>query len=756
MPSALIWNARHRAAALGRRAYARVTQSGAGASPGRVLPPYPAALLLACALLCLYESAFTRGPLTFGYALYLACMLCAFALLAGGGVQLLLLAAQRLGRGAYVLWPALGLALGLCVSERLGAFTRLDGRHHRLAVRVLGACSAAGFSLGTVVALMQPCPAHALGVLGGRGRVVRTAAGALLAAAAAALTTADHMLYVGLYRDAHLALRLCAGLTLMLAFVLVAPELRLPRVGRRLATGALLLGLLPVAGLREQQVDTVAAFVERPWPGMLLHGARALLDIDRDGYAWALGGGDCNDFDPHVNPAAREITDNGVDDNCIFGDRKRRPAGVDAALAMPGTAAAMNVVLVTIDTLRWDRLGSNDPAYGPRGRNTMPELMRWAQNAVVFRHAYSPGGWTSIALGSAMRGLYARRLAFEAFYETTSYRLLRRPLASKLWPGEKPARMFPLAFDDPHPSLSQWLARRGMRTMAVVDDGFSQMLTRGVGTARGFRSYVEVHGGKHRPGTPRPKPTPDRHWSGRRDDAYTVARAIDALHGVPAGSRFFLWVHMFGPHAPSKLHPNVRLDGTSVADRYDHEVRYADAQLGRLLAVIAELQAPTAVFVTADHGEDLHATYRGHGSTLSEDVLRVPLVARVPGWRPHTVDALVSLIDLMPTVLALTATPAPPGLDGLDLGPIVDGRHPARRVLFSDTWQYGYRETAFTDLTCAFDGEHKLVRDRIDQSTIAYDQRDDTPTRVTPGTDRLARKLLGYLEESGGQLELSE
>src|SRR6185436_5427619 len=127
-------------------------------------------------------------------------------------------------------------------------------------------------------------------------------------------------------------------------------------------------------------------------------------------------------------------------------------------------------------------------------------LTRFAENAVVFHHAYTPGAWTSIALGSVLRGLYPRHLAFTEYYETSRYRLLRKPIEPKLTGDERAARMFPLAWGDAHPPLAEWLARRGMHTFAVVDDGFSQMLSSGVGAARGFERYREVHVKKDEPG----------------------------------------------------------------------------------------------------------------------------------------------------------------------------------------------------------------------------------------------------------------
>jgi arylsulfatase A-like enzyme len=705
------------------------------------LPPYPAAVLLACTLLCVAEDALLPGPRTFDQPFYLLGLIAPFALIAGTGWQLVLLAGKRTGRAVYALWPALALTATLSLAQRVSAFAQLGGSYDQLARQTIAGSTLAGLLLGATLSLMQPTRRHPEGWIAARGAGARALAALVLSGAAAALAVADQLVYLGLYPEVHLALRLCALLALTLALINLAPPVPLPRVSASGATLALVLLLLPLIGLRESQIDTIEALLSRPFSALLLRGGRAAFDLDRDGFAWVLGGGDCNDLDARINPTAREIPDNGVDDNCAFGDRGRKRSAA-RAVPPPSAPSPRSVVLITIDTLRWDRLGSNDPAFGPRGRDTMPELTRWSERAVRFSHAYTPGTWTSIALGSALRGLYPRRLSFMPYYETTAYRLLQPPLDRKLAAGELPAHMFPLAFSDPHPSIAEWLKRRGMQTIAVVDDGFSQMLSPELGTARGFDAYREVNGYRKKKRR-------------RRDDAKTADMAIAELQAVEGGAKFFLWVHLFGPHAPNKTHAGIKTYGTSMSDGYDHEVRFVDAQLGRILAAIDALPEPPAVFVTADHGEEFYGTYRTHGTDLSEPVLRVPLVARVPGWPPRVVAAPVSLVDLAPTIFALTETPPPDELDGVDLAPLARGEPAHARVLFSDVWRYGALGSAFTDMSGAYDGERKVVLNRLDHSwSVQRQLRGSAPLSAADArADALTRRLLAYLEEGNGPIE---
>jgi arylsulfatase A-like enzyme len=219
-----------------------------------------------------------------------------------------------------------------------------------------------------------------------------------------------------------------------------------------------------------------------------------------------------------------------------------------------------------------------------------------------------------------------------------------------------------------------------------------------------------------------------------------------------------MWVHFFGPHTPSLRHRGIPEYGDSLQDAYDHEVRYLDQQLHRLLREIDKIKEPTAVFISSDHGEQFLERYRSHGSDLAEDNIRVPMLARVPGWSPRSVTAPVSLIDLMPTILALTNTPAPPDLDGIDMSPIVKGRRPPKRVLLADTWQYSRDGQDRLDLSAAFDGERKIVLDRRNHGTVAQDQSypNSEPLRLEGlAVDRLVRSVLTYIEETGGALTLA-
>jgi arylsulfatase A-like enzyme len=659
-------------------------------------------------------------------------------------LQLALVLVPRVaGRLAPAVWILTSLGGALALADALGAFGRLGSRYDQLARLTLGGCALLGVAAGALLLGLQPSEQRPRGRILSLATPWRWAVSLALAAASAAMTVADHTLYVGLYVEAHVALRAGAWATLMIAAAMHARRLHLPVLRRRAAVVLGLALMLPVLLLNDDDADTVQAFATRPWPATTLRTARAVFDLDRDGFSAVLAGGDCDDLDADINPGAREIPENGIDDNCVFGDRSRDTGG-EESVPVPEEPSPVNVVLVTVDTLRADRLTPE----------LMPELSEWSRHGVRFDRAYTPGAWTSIALAATMRGLLPRRLQWHAYHETSFYRMLREPKDGDLLKHEKLSKLFPLAWQDPHEPLQHWLGRRGMKTAAVVDDGFSQMLSRSVGADRGFSSYREVNV------EPNEREAMKRHRkrkrsNQRRDDATTTTLALSALRWTVKDKRFFLWVHYFGPHTPSTTHTGLKRDGDGLEARYDHEVRFVDRQLGRLLQAIDELDEPTAVFVTSDHGEKFFGRYRSHGADLSDEVLRVPLVARVPGWLPRTVAAPVTLLDLMPTILRITRTPGPSGLDGIDLTPLAMGAEPERRVLLSDTWQFSNDGEPFNDRVAAYDGRRKMILDRIEHSFRVYDQTrpDAPPLRIEGLTiDRYARSILGYLEESGGRL----
>jgi arylsulfatase A-like enzyme len=322
------------------------------------------------------------------------------------------------------------------------------------------------------------------------------------------------------------------------------------------------------------------------------------------------------------------------------------PAG--ARQAEP-TQRFPNVVILTIDTLRADRLSS----YGYR-RHATPNIDRLLASGARFTEARTVEPLTNPALCSMFTSLYPHEHG-----ATRNGLRLRRGL----------------------PSVARALARRGYRSVAFVGNWTLRNRISGLGDH--FERYDEVFTRKR--------------WLGMFKSEATAEDLTDAalawLEEERQGPQrpFLLWVHYVDPHAPYRLHEDfVRPLGiadrgeVSRPDRYDTEVAFVDYHLGRLLAAFDRdpvLAANTLFVFAADHGESLgEHGYWGHGRNLYEPTLRIPLgFAWSAKIRPGTtIDAPALNLDVAPTILGLAGLPVPVTFRGFDWTPVFHGAAPPR------------------------------------------------------------------------------
>ncbi len=324
----------------------------------------------------------------------------------------------------------------------------------------------------------------------------------------------------------------------------------------------------------------------------------------------------------------------------------------------PRDAGRTNVLLVTIDTLRADRTG---------GRLT-PSLNALAARGTRFLNARSPVPLTLPAHASLMTGLLPPRHG------------VRMNGVHRLSPAV--------------PTLATTLDAAGYQTGTIVG---AYVLDRRFGLARGFDTYdAEI---------PRREEIAGELEAERRGDI-VADRAIAWLKGRHPDAPFFLWMHLYDPHAPYE--PPASWLERAGGQRYDGEVAYADAQLGRVIdALQASGQADrTLVIVTGDHGESLgeHGEPT-HGLLVYEGAVRIPLVVAGPGVpRAERADA-ASLVDVLPTVLRLLGfQPAAAG-DGRDL--LARKAEDAEAEVYLET---EYPDAAgFAPLRALVDGRWKYV-----------------------------------------------
>jgi arylsulfatase A-like enzyme/HEAT repeat protein len=273
-----------------------------------------------------------------------------------------------------------------------------------------------------------------------------------------------------------------------------------------------------------------------------------------------------------------------------------------------------DILLITIDALRADHVG----AYG-YPRRTTPNIDALAASGVRFTRAYAQAPHTSFSIASMLTGKYVASLI-------------------RLEPGER------------HDPVAAVLRHYGWKTAAFYPPAVFYV------EGQKFKAYSDSN----------------FDFEYVKFEYLDAAKRVDqilAYYAAVNPARSFVWVHFFEPHEPYIAHPEYPF-GTGDVDRYDSEIAYTDAAVGKLVAAVRARRPGTIVVIAADHGEefDEHGG-RYHGSTLFEEQLRIPLIFSIPGVSPHVVDGQVQLVDVTPTLLNLLDIPAPARMRGTDLGP---------------------------------------------------------------------------------------
>ncbi len=350
-----------------------------------------------------------------------------------------------------------------------------------------------------------------------------------------------------------------------------------------------------------------------------------------------------------------------------FACQSRTPADEESppvsSLVAPSPARPERVLLITVDTLRADVLGS----YG--GPADTPEIDRWAASGVRFDRAFSASMLTNPSHASILTSLYPRD---HGVYDNQS------------------------GISDGSRTLAGELGRAGYRTGAVV--AFPHLNPNVANLAQGFDRFIPATRSERR---------------AAEQVSFALAE-IDAL----GTDRFFYWLHLSDPHAPYAPEGEVRATSETrtplrraarvspgfqrnnpwfesafkrfehteeLYDRYVAEVEAVDRALVRLRQALEarDLWEQTLVVLTSDHGENFgeHDMWFHHGGLYDASV-RVPLLIRGPGLRPRVERLPVEHVDIAPTVLELLDLPRWQPMRGRDL--VVPAAEQERHYAFSE------------------------------------------------------------------------
>jgi arylsulfatase A-like enzyme/cytochrome c-type biogenesis protein CcmH/NrfG len=294
------------------------------------------------------------------------------------------------------------------------------------------------------------------------------------------------------------------------------------------------------------------------------------------------------------------------------------------------TTAHRNIVLITLDTTRADRMG-----FLGSKRGLTPNLDALARQSAVFTRAYAQAPLTSVSHATILTGTYPQ------FHGVVD---------------------FPMVLAKDLPYAPEILRGHGYHTAAFL----GSLALDPKGGAPGFERGFDTYDANFHPEDMRKK---GRYHSIERRGDEVLARALAWLNKHPKGP-FFLWVHLYDAHDP--YDPPEPYKTRYAPEPYDGGIAYEDAVVGKLMRQLKArgLYSGAVIAVMADHGESLGAHGEDtHGVFIYDETIQVPLVIKLPQAKAagERIENKVELADVLPTLLETTGIEVPPEVQGKSL-----------------------------------------------------------------------------------------
>jgi hypothetical protein len=313
--------------------------------------------------------------------------------------------------------------------------------------------------------------------------------------------------------------------------------------------------------------------------------------------------------------------------------------------------ANANVILIIIDTLRADHLG----CYGYH-RNTSPEIDKIANEGILFKNMLAQTSWTRPGTASILSGLYPKNHGANTRKDRLAEEINLLP---------------------------EILGRVGYTSYAFVANGNAGER---VGFNQGYKDFFSY----------RESVKKDKSNIHVRSDEINET-VLNVIRQLEERSKNFIYVHYVDPHAPyiPKEKHFSKADKTvfsmefrhsqaifkmseekkhrvlkEMINAYDDEILFNDKMIGNLIRALKKknMYHNSIIIITSDHGEEfLEHNNIGHGRTLYDDQLRVPLIIRLPDNVHKKTGKIANQIDVCPTILSLLKIPIPKNIDGKDL-----------------------------------------------------------------------------------------